>query len=71
MIVSASKATSKTESNLNYVCRERGVSKLERSIRLPEDADVNKTEAKFENGVLCVSIVKTAPNEPLKRLQIA
>jgi len=71
LVISASKTTTKEESNMNYVCRERGVSKVERSLRVPDNVDVNKTEAKFENGVLTISIPKATPNEPSKRLQIS
>ena len=39
---------------------ERTFGKIERSIRLPRDADSTKATAKFENGVLLVDFPKLA-----------
>ena len=71
LIISAAKDMSKDENSTNYVCRERAISKLERSLRIPDDGDISKTEAKFANGVLSISIPNTTPNEPSMRLQIS
>lgn len=42
----------------NYLSRERYSEIIERKISLPEGLDVNNTRAKFEGGVLSVTIPK-------------
>ena len=53
------------EQNLENDSKERNFNKREfsytsfvRSFTLPESADVNGIEAKYENGVLCINILK-------------
>jgi HSP20 family protein len=46
------------EAEKNYLARERYSEIIERKISLPEGLDINNTAAKFEDGVLSVTIPK-------------
>ena len=50
-----------------YYVRERFYGAFERSIRLPDDVDTDAADAKFENGLLTVTLPKA---ETAKRHQI-
>lgn len=57
--------TISVEQNLENDSKERNFNKREfsytsfvRSFTLPESADANSIEAKYENGVLCINILK-------------
>ena len=47
-----------TEVEKNYLTRERYSEIIERKISLPEGLDINSTGAKFEGGVLSITIPK-------------
>ncbi len=47
-----------TEAEKNYLTRERYSEIIERKISLPEGLDINSTGAKFEGGVLSITIPK-------------
>ena len=51
------KAETKTDDE-NYHVVERSYGSFQRSLRVPFDADADKIEAKFENGVLKVTLPK-------------
>lgn len=46
---------------------ERRFGKFERKFELPEDIDSAKVEARFENGVLSISIAKAVPEPPKEK----
>lgn len=48
----------------NYVRTERNYGNFTRSFALPDTIDVEKVEAKFENGVLNLTLPKTEPAKP-------
>ncbi len=48
---------------------ERHYGSFQRSFRLPEDVDTEKIEAKFENGVLRVTLPKAEEAKP-KRIEV-
>jgi HSP20 family protein len=53
----------------NYLRREFSIQKLERQFRLPEDKiDIDKIEARFEDGVLFVQLPKKAEVKKASRL---
>jgi HSP20 family protein len=53
-----------TDRTGRYLVRERGGSFLERSFILPKDADKDKIEAHFKNGVLTLSIGRSEELKP-------
>jgi HSP20 family protein len=50
----------KEEKNKDYHISERRYGSYQRSFRLPEGVDDSKIEAKFKNGLLTVTLPKTA-----------
>lgn len=53
----------------NYYRSERAYGRFFRSIPLPANADTQKVQANYDNGVLEISIPKTAETQP-KKIQI-
>ncbi|HAA13925.1 MAG TPA: heat-shock protein Hsp20 [Cytophagales bacterium] len=58
LTISSEAKTDKEEAKGGYTRREFGYNAFRRSFTLPEIADQEKIDAKFENGVLNVSIPK-------------
>lgn len=59
-----------TEQNdKNYIRRERRYGSFSRSVSLPEGLNGDKADAKFENGVLTLSIPKSEQIKP-KKIQV-
>ncbi|HVQ44414.1 MAG TPA: Hsp20/alpha crystallin family protein [Candidatus Saccharimonadia bacterium] len=54
----------------NYLRRESTQSSYYRQFMLPSDIDTDSADAKFENGVLCVTFDRKEPPQP-KRLQLS
>ncbi len=52
------KKLEREKSDRNYYVVERSYGKFERAIRLPDYVDADKIKAKYENGVLTLSIPK-------------
>jgi HSP20 family protein len=50
----------------NYICRERECSSFYRSETLPEEIDIDKVQAKLENGVLELILPKKTPKKKKK-----
>ena len=48
----------------NYVRTERNYGSFSRAFALPDTIDVEKVEAKFDNGVLNLTLPKTEPPKP-------
>lgn len=57
---------SDTDSKTEYLLRERGSRSYRRSFALPKDADPSKIEARFQNGVLNLTLSKRAEAKPRK-----
>jgi len=53
-----------------YYVRERRTGSFRRSVTLPEGTDESKVHARFENGVLEVTVDNAAVIEEPKRIQI-
>lgn len=50
--------------NVKYHRREREAGKFSRLINLPDDIDVDKVDAKLENGVLTMTLPKAEKTKP-------
>jgi HSP20 family protein len=55
--------------NVNYVLQERAYGKFERTLNINVAVDADKAEAKFENGLLTLTIPKAAAVRP-KTIQV-
>jgi HSP20 family protein len=66
------KAEQQEEKGDGYYVRERRYGSFTRSLALPEGTDQSKIHARYENGVLEVTVQGAAPadTEPKKRIQI-
>jgi HSP20 family protein len=60
MTIKGEKSSEKVEDDENYHLRERSYGSFQRSFRLPDSVDVDKVSALFENGVLKVTLPKSA-----------
>lgn len=58
-----SKKTEKEVKEENYYRVERASGFFERAIRLPGEVDEQKVKAAYDNGVLTISVPKTAPKK--------
>jgi HSP20 family protein len=60
LTIKGEKKEEKEEKQKDYYVSERHYGSFARSFRIPEDADAGKIEARFQKGVLAVSLPKTA-----------
>ncbi len=54
----------KKEEKASYIHQERHYGSFQRSVTLPTEVDVNKAEAKFEHGVLTLTLPKSEVVKP-------
>ncbi len=64
--IRAEAGTSREEKGKSYLRRERTYQGFQRAIRLPEPVLGEKVEARYENGILTVSVPKVHPAEERK-----
>lgn len=65
------KKEEKKEEKKDYLLSERSYGSFQRSFRLPEGVDRDGISAEFKNGVLCVTLPKTAKaQQESKKIQI-
>jgi HSP20 family protein len=50
----------KTTGDLNSLCQERACGQMQRSFTLPQDVDEAKAQARYDNGVLHLTLPKKA-----------
>ena len=67
--ISGEKKAEREEKKKDYVMSERSYGSFKRAFTLPENVDPEKIAAKFEKGVLKVTLPKTAPS-PAKQREI-
>jgi HSP20 family protein len=67
LAIEAEKKSEKEENGKDYRLSERSYGRFERRIDLPFKADPSKMEAKFEKGVLRISIQKPAEIQKLSQ----
>ncbi|SHH61534.1 Hsp20/alpha crystallin family protein [Winogradskyella jejuensis] len=71
--ISAEINKSSEDSNENYTRREFGYSLFKRTFSLPETVEVDKINAKYEDGILKVLLPKRdeAKKKPIKQIKIS
>lgn len=67
LTIEGEKTTSKKDEKKNYVSREICYGRYERSIALPQTADIDKASASFKKGMLWVTIPKKAGSKSSSR----
>lgn len=60
LVIRGSKETSRKDQGKNYMKREIGYGRYERTISLPETVEIEKAKASFKKGMLWVHIPKKA-----------
>jgi HSP20 family protein len=67
--ISGEKKAEREEKKKDYVMTERSYGSFKRAFTLPDNVDAEKIAAKFDKGVLKVTLPKTAPS-PAKQREI-
>lgn len=71
LIIRGEKNQEKEEKNKHFYRRERSYGSFQRTLSLPEDVDKDKVRADFKNGVLNITIPRTAlPGSQAKQIEI-
>lgn len=73
LLISAEKEDEKKEESKNFSRREYSFNSFSRSFELPDDVKENDIDAKYENGILKVSIpkVKETPVKPVHKIPVS
>ncbi len=69
LTIASSKEASREEKKGGYLLRERRSESFRRSFVLPADVDREKIEARFENGLLVLSLPKSEAAKP-KQIEV-
>lgn len=69
LTISINRKEETKEESENYIHRERRMTSMARRLRLA-NANLEKVEAKLEDGVLSVTVPKTEPKEATKKIEI-
>ena len=64
LLVRGEKRSERTETGQSFYFSEREYGTFQRTFRLPPDADGNKIDAQFSDGVLRLRIAKQSPSMP-------
>src|SRR4051812_22835203 len=70
LTIRAEKKQERREEREGVHVSERSFGTFQRSLRLPFQVDAEQVQARFENGVLHVSLPKTAPQERSRKIQV-
>ena len=71
LTIKGEKREEKEEKKKDYYLSERRYGSFERRMQIPEGVDADKIEASFKNGVLTVTLPKTAQTQnPEKRISV-
>ena len=71
LTIRGEKRSERDEEKEGYVLRERSFGRVERVVPLPDGLDLDSAKATFKNGVLTVSIAKTAEaRQAVKRIAV-
>ena len=71
--ISAEKEEEREEKDMNYRRREFSYSSFSRSFTLPENSITDKIDAKYENGILRLSLPKkeVTVSKPVKEIKVS
>jgi HSP20 family protein len=71
LTVKGEKKTEKDDKQKNYHMIERSYGSFQRSFRLPAEVDPNKVEARFDNGVLRITLPKAPEAQSkIKKIEV-
>jgi len=70
MTIRAFREDTKEVDSLNFKRRERHYGKIERSMKLPPEADQNDAKASYESGVLTITFPKSVPQTSGKKITV-
>lgn len=71
IVIKGEKQEQKEEKSADYYLQERRYGSFERSFAMPEGVDAAKIDASFKNGILSVTMPKTAEaQKPEKKIEI-
>ena len=68
--VKGKKSDVKKKKNENYIYAESFAQSFVRRVKIPEDADLKKVKAKYENGVLTIRIKKKSVKGKSKKIKV-
>lgn len=73
LTISSEKEEEKKEEHKNYWRKEFSYNSFSRSFKLPDNSLQDKVEAKYENGVLNVTVPKkeVTPSKPAKEIKVS
>lgn len=71
LTISGEKKEEHEEKDKGFMFSERSYGRFERSVQLPANADEERIAARFENGVLAISIGKNVKADRKKKIAIA
>lgn len=70
LTISGEKKDEKQDRGKNYYRMERSYGSFKRSISVPLEVDTDKVEATFKQGVLTITLPKTAAAQRRKRIAV-
>ena len=70
LVIQAEKKFERKDEQENYHFMERSYGTFQRALRLPGPIDPDQVQARFENGVLTVTVPKSEQQERSRRIQI-
>jgi len=73
LTISSEKEEEKKEEHKNYWKKEFSYNSFSRSFKLPDNSLPDKVEAKYENGILNVTVPKkeVTPSKPVKEIKVS
>lgn len=69
LTISAESTSEREDDDSNWHIREMRYGKFSRSVMLPDEVNVDRTDATLENGILTVKLPKVKPN-PIQKIAV-